>query len=151
MRKLALLGAAALMALTAGPALAGNSSGGGAQKSIITLSDSSGGGCPASQGGTSLGFVILNTAGQPGADNKVVGEVSLKDGTPNTTYMVFLQKNNNDMCGSGMGIASLTTNSQGNGNAHIDSEAAPLTGPGTYYVHLKTAGQDLASVPVPLD
>ena len=154
MRKWMLAGVAALMVITAGPALAGNSRGGGAQKAPLTAATNSSN-TDCSQGdpaAPAVGFAILNTAGKPGgADNKVVGEVSLKDGTPNTTYMVFLQKASDD-CGNGGGIATLTTNNQGNGNAHIESLVAPLAGPGVYWVHLKGADMvDFASTPVTLD
>ena len=152
MRKLMLLGAATLMLISAGPALAGNSSGGGAQRSALYPASNSGASdCSPSSSGAVSGFAILNTAGQPGANNKVVGVVSLKEGTQNTVYMVFLEKNSND-CGSGLQVAPLTTNGQGNGNTHIDSSTSGLTGPGTYWVHLKGAdGTDFASAPVTLD
>ena len=50
MRKWALLGAVALAAVTAGPALAGNSSGGGAQKSQLTFEGANSGGSDCPQG-----------------------------------------------------------------------------------------------------
>src|SRR3954471_8235989 len=93
MRKRYLLGAAALAVMTAGPALAGTPTGQGAQKRGIGAGDN-GADCNSSTGGTA-GFVILNSAGQPGNPNKVIAEVSLKDGTPDTTYTVTLQKDSN--------------------------------------------------------
>jgi hypothetical protein len=135
MRKLALLGAAALMALTAGPVLAGTSTGQGAQKRTIGAGDGSMNCNSSTTAGN--GFVILNSAGQPGNSTKVIAEVALKNATPNSMYMVTLQKDSN-ACGSGMAAGVLTTNEVGNGNLHLD--AMETSSAGTYWVALKQGG-----------
>ena len=65
--------------------------------------------------GEEVGFAIMHLTmhGAPGSD--VNGEVSLKEGLPDTTYTVFLLQGENNC----MMVATLETNGQGNGNAHF--------------------------------
>ena len=81
--------------------------------------------------------------GVTGAANKLIGEVSLKNATPNTTYMVAVSVGD-DNC---MPEGTLTTNGQGNGNAHL---ADPTLSNGSFYVVLTDAAGDeaFASAPV---
>lgn len=105
--------------------------GNGAQVSPLSVQAGSvtGGQCQEGDGSGGNGFVMLNAPGQPGNANKLIGEVSLKNGTPNTTYMVAVSVGANNCMPEGM----LTTNGQGNGNAHI---ADSTLGTGSFYVVL---------------
>ena len=144
MRKFITVGTLAAVALgvaTASVALAG---GNGAQRSGLSpQAGSMMGQCEPGSGRGSNGFVMLNAPGKPGAANKLVGEVSLKRGAPNTTYMVAVSVGANNCMPEG----TLTTNGVGNGNAHIDD---PTLGTGTFYVVLTdTMGNEAyASAPV---
>jgi hypothetical protein len=131
---------ASLGMLLASGALAG---GNGAQRSGLSpQSGSITGQCEQGSGSGGNGFVMLNAPGQPGNANKLIGEVSLKNGTPNTTYMVNVSVGD-DNC---MPEGSLTTNGVGNGNAHI---ADPTLGTGTFYVVLTVGDSEaFASGPV---
>jgi hypothetical protein len=132
----------AVATAAAGGAFAG---GNGAARSGLSpqTGDMTGGQCQQGSGDGSNGFVILNAPGQPGNASKLIGEVSLKNATPNTTYMVTVSVGNNNCMPEG----SLTTNKVGNGNAHI---ADPTLGNGSFYVVLTdAAGNELfASAPV---
>jgi hypothetical protein len=60
-----------------------------------------------------FGFAVMNTV-----EGNVVGEVSLKNGEP-ATYDVYLhQYPVNGRCSPSL-VATIVTNAQGNGNAHI--------------------------------
>jgi len=142
MRKRYLLGAAALMLMTAGPALAGNASGGGAQKAqLVPRANSNDGDCPqgtltGSNSAQPNGFVILNSTGKPLSLGSIVGEVSLKNADPGT-YMVFLQSTmGGNACQQLQG--ALTTNAQGNGNYHISG--IETSNSDSYWVVLKEMG-----------
>jgi hypothetical protein len=127
------------MVLASGALAGGN----GAQRSGLSpQSGSLTSDCQAGSGSGGNGFVILNAPGQPGNANKLIGEVSLKNGTPNTTYMVNVSVGD-DNC---MPEGTLTTNGVGNGNAHI---ADPTLGTGTFYVVLTEGSSEaFASGPV---
>ena len=128
------------MVLASGALAGGN----GAQRSGLSAnSGSSTSNCESSDGSGGNGFVILNAPGQPGGPgNKLVGEVSLKNGAPNTTYMVNVSVGNQNCMPEG----TLTTNGVGNGNAHI---ADPTLGTGTFYVVLTVGNSEaFASGPV---
>jgi hypothetical protein len=71
--------------------------------------------------GATHGFVVLNT---PGDESVVTGEVSLKRGSPNTTYNVFLYQDI-ILCNFAL-VATLQTNGQGNGNAHFEVPRNPV-------------------------
>jgi hypothetical protein len=131
-----------------GTSYAGTDDGQGAQKRGLFPTTSTGQCDPSATdaAGSADGFAILNAPGQVGSVKKIVGEVSLKTGTPGTTYMVELA----DDSGACMPVGSLTANAQGNGNAHINF---PVTSPlaATYYVVLtEGANEVFASAPVPL-
>jgi len=113
--------------LLAGGASAG---GNGAQRSGLSpTSGSTTSQCVEGNGAGTNGFVMLNAPGQPGNASKLIGEVSLKSGAPNTTYMVEVSVGNQNC----MPETTLTTNGVGNGNAHI---ADPTLGTGSFYVVL---------------
>jgi hypothetical protein len=133
-------------ALAVGLAVAGGAfaGGNGAQRSGLSPQGGSiTGQCEPGSGNDSNGFVILNAPGPPGNANKLIGEVSLKNATPDTTYMVEVSVGNQNCMPEG----SLTTNTVGNGNAHI---ADPTLGTGTFYVVLTDAAgnEQFASGPV---
>ena len=50
--------------------------------------------CNAGDGSGPNGFVMLNAPGPPGDANKLLGEVSLKNATPDTTYTVNVSVGN---------------------------------------------------------
>ncbi|MCW2571444.1 MAG: hypothetical protein JWO88_1502 [Frankiales bacterium] len=77
------------------------------------------------------GFAILNLPGKSGdpATDRIVGEVSLKNATPNSSFIVNLAMGSN--C---VPLGTLTTNGQGNGNFHIDNMPNAA---GTYFVVLQ--------------
>jgi hypothetical protein len=108
--------------------------GNGAQRSGLspTSGDSmSGDQCVEGSGAGSNGFVLVNAPGKPGAARFVNGEVSLKNDSPGgQMYSVWIKDVNNDTC---MMVNTLTTNNQGNGNAHLNSAGTS----GTYYVVLQ--------------
>jgi hypothetical protein len=132
--KRTIIGAAVLALGLAGlgTSYAGTADGQGAQKRGLYLqSGSATSECESHTPATdesANGFVILNAPGKVGATDQVIGEVSLKKATPDTTFMVFLAQSG--MCTN---AGSLTTNGQGNGNAHIDGMGAG----GEYYVVLQ--------------
>lgn len=119
---------AAALGVTTAFAVGASAGGNGAQQSGLSLQGGSmTGQCEAGSGGGGNGFVILNAPGQPGNASKLIGEVSLKNATPNTTYMVAVSVGSNNCMPAG----SIKTNTVGNGNAHI---ADPSLGSGTFYV-----------------
>jgi hypothetical protein len=80
-----------------------------------------------------FGFVVLNTAGPKyvnGQDSKVIAEVSVKNGIPNTTYQIYLNQDPGDCPTTATG--TITTNSQGNGNGHVEETRFP--GSETFWV-----------------
>ena len=66
------------------------------------------------------GFVVLNTAK---GGSKLIAEVSVKNGIPNTTYQIFLNQDPGGCPTTPTG--TITTNAQGNGNGHVDELRAP--------------------------
>lgn len=122
--------AAASTVLASGAFAGGN----GAAVSPLTAQsgDAVGGQCQQGSGAGGNGFVMLNAPGQPGNASKLIGEVSLKNGAPNTTYMVAVSVGANNCMPEG----TLTTNGVGNGNAHI---ADSTLGTGSFYVVLTDA------------
>ena len=120
--------------------------GNGAQRSGLTVNGgSTTDACQPGNGTGGNGFVILNAPGNPaGPANKLIGEVSLKGGDPNTSYIVNVASNDgNDKCTP---EGTLTTNGVGNGNAHIVDKTL---GQGTFYVVLqKGSKESFASGPL---
>jgi hypothetical protein len=130
----------------ASAAAAGTAAGQGAQKRALQITTSSNQAqCDPAGSGASHGFAILNGPGKVGAVQKVNGEVSLKGGEPNTTYMVAISVGSQNCMPEG----TLTTNGQGNGNAHIND--ATLSS-GSYYIVLmdSTGAEQYATSPVTL-
>jgi hypothetical protein len=107
----------AFLGAAAGPAFADN----GASKTPL-LADS-GGSCysGASGGLTGYGFAIIKTNG----NGTISAQVVLQNATPNQTYSLEIVQTPS---GSGcfVGTATLSTNGQGNGTAHLS--AAQLSG-----------------------
>src|SRR3954454_5115863 len=92
-RKIVVGGMAAALGLSAVLAAGAFAGGNGAQRSGLSpTAGSSGDQCQRGTGAATNGFVMLNAPGKPGAAKKLLGEVSLKNGSPNTTYMVFVAK-----------------------------------------------------------
>ena len=147
MKRVVVCAAALALGVTgAGFAQAGTPDGQGAQKRALVPSSGNGAG-DCEPGGTSdgkgAGFVILNAAGKPDAPQKIVSTVSLKEGTPGTTYNVALA-----MDGTCAVLDTLTTNAEGNGNAHFE---LPFDVADEYWVVLSEGNQArFASAPVPL-
>ena len=145
MRKIVIGGITAAFAASAAFGTAVFAGGNGAEHSGIAPQSGStlGGQCQSSDGSGGNGFVMFNAPGQPGNANKLIGEVALKNATPNTSYMVSVSVGNNNC----MPETTLTTNEVGNGNAHIaDTSLAN----GTFYVVLlDSSGNEVyASGPV---
>ena len=157
LRKAALAGAVLAMSVLGGPALAGTSTGAGAQKAQLVersrSNDCRPGTATDSNSAQPSGFVILNSTGQPMSTGGIQGEVSLKNGVPNATYAVNLQSGSNNNC---MPQGMLSTNGEGNGNFHISTMEMGSTN--HYWVVLKEmmpsmsgAKSEYASASVPLD
>lgn len=146
MRKMITGGVAVTLAVATAAATGAFAGGNGAQRSGLSpTSGSTTNQCQPGSGGGSNGFVIINAPGQPGNATKLLGEVSLKSASPNTTYMVEVAANDgNNTC---MPEGTLTTNGVGNGNAHI---ADPTLGGGSFYVVLtdSSSNEAFASGPV---
>ena len=137
LRKAALAGAVLAMFVLSGPALAGTSTGAGAQKAQLVergrSSDCKPGTATDSNSAQPSGFAILNSTGQPMSTDGIQGEVSLKNGVPNATYTVNLQSNSSgNNC---MPQGTLSTNGVGNGNFHISTMEMGSTN--HYWVVLK--------------
>lgn len=145
MRKTITAGIVVALGLSTAAATGAFAGGNGAARSNLSpqSGDMMGGQCQAGSGSGGNGFVIFNAPGQPGNASKLIGEVSLKNATPNTTYMVAVSVGNNNCMPEG----SLTTNGVGNGNAHIADSS--LTN-GSFYVVLTdpTGSEAFASAPV---
>jgi len=111
--------------------------GNGAQHATLgpQTGDMLGGQCQQGTGAGGNGFVMLNAPGKPGNANKLLGEVSLKRGPADTTYIVNVAVDDgNDAC---IMQGTLTTNGQGNGNSHIADTSGLKNG--SYYVVLQNA------------
>lgn len=146
MRKIITGGIAVTAMVSTALATGAFAGGNGAQRSGLSPQTGSmaGGQCQPGSGSGGNGFVILNAPGNPaGPAKKLIGEVSLKSATPNTTYMVAVSVGSNNCMPEG----TLTTNKVGNGNAHV---ADPTLGTGTFYVVLTDAmgNEAYASGPV---
>lgn len=144
MRKTLLGGVVAALALSTAAATGALAGGNGAARSGLSpQAGSNNNQCVAGSGAGTNGFVIVNAPGQPGNARFVNGEVSLKNGPANTAYTVWLV----DGSGNCLPEGALTTNGQGNGNAHLND--ASLSN-GTFYVVLQdaTGNEQFASAPV---
>ena len=115
----------AVAASMAVPVLALASPAGASGATKQTLLDHSGGNCStgATSGTPTTSFAIINTAG-----GNVSLEVSVKGLSPNTTYDVdLIQTPSGESCLQSPGETTLTTNGQGNGNAHLREPILPGT------------------------
>lgn len=118
------------MALASGAFAGGN----GAEVSGLSpTAGSSTSQCVQGSGAGGNGFAMLNAVGQPGAAFKLIGEVSLKHATPNTTYTVNVSVAGSNQC---MPEGMIATNTVGNGNSHL---ADPTLGSGSFYVVIQDA------------
>jgi hypothetical protein len=143
-RKTVMGGVAAALALSTAAATGALAGGNGAARSGLSPqagSDSSQ--CVPGSGAGTNGFAIVNAPGQPGNARFVNGEVSLKRGAADSAYTVWIV----DSDGNCLPAGALTTNGQGNGNAHLND--ASLSD-GTFYVVLQdaTGKEAFASAPV---
>ena len=136
MRKIVVGGIGLALGLSTVLATGSFAGGNGAQRSGLSpQAGSNGDQCVKGSGAGTNGFVMLNAPGKPGDANKLLGEVSLKRGPANTTYIVNVAVDDgNDAC---IMQGSLTTNGQGNGNAHIADTSGLKNG--SYYVVLQNA------------
>lgn len=150
MRAILVGGTAAVLAVATAGAAGALAAGNGAQVSGLSpQKNTSNTDCATPGSGShSNGFAMLNAPGQPGNARLVNGEVSLQGGPANAMYTVTLAEvkpspipgQTQTTC---LTEGALTTNGQGNGNAHLAD--ASLTG-GTYYVVLSDAnGEEFAS------
>jgi len=92
----------------------------GAQRS--SLFDSEPWSCPggaSDTAGATFGFVITNTS----SDGKLLAEVSVEGGSPDATYSIWVNQDPGDCPTQPM--VSLTTNRNGNGNAHAVEPRLP--------------------------
>lgn len=131
---------ASLGAMLASGAFAG---GNGAQVSgLAPQAGNTTSNCQPGSGAGGNGFVIINAPGQPGNARFVNGEVSLKNGPADSVFMVEVADSNGNCTPDG----ALTTNTVGNGNAHIDTAGTS----GSYYVVLvdSSGSEAYASAPV---
>ena len=115
----------AVAASMAVPVLALASPAGASGATNQTLLDHSGGACStgATSGTPTNSFAVINAHG-----GNVSVEVSLKGLSPNTTYDVDLvQTPSGESCLQSPGETSLTTDGQGNGNAHWSEPILPGT------------------------
>jgi hypothetical protein len=135
MRRRTIVGgvAAVLLAAGAGPALAGNSSGNGAQKSALSPASNGGNAsnCSQGSGSASNGWALLNKTGAPVPGMSTIqGEVHIVDtALAGQTVMAFVIPSNSSNCMSQV-MTAITLNGQGIGNGH-------LSGPemnGSFYV-----------------
>jgi len=104
----------------------------------------------ANPGGPTFGFVVLNTNGKPGTDKDLIVQVSLKGATPNATYDIWINQDPG-ACPllTPTAPGALTTNAQGNGNAHVQVPRG--SGASNFWVSAVGGGQVLRSTAVPLD
>src|SRR3989338_4289299 len=86
------------------------------------------------------GFAVINTTN----NGMVIAEVSLKGATPNSTYDIYVNQDP-DGCPT-VATGTLTTNSQGNGNANVKVPAVSTAT--KYWVSADGGGQVLRSVAV---
>lgn len=141
-----------MLAMGAGPALAGNADGNGAQKAALGPQSGSSNDQCRKGSSSGNGFMILNKTGNPEATSAAVyqGEIHLINATPNTTYTVNLVANDgNDHC---MMIGMVTTKDNGMGNTHIPVPKRQSITSGSYYIVLQANMQEVfASPPVTVE
>lgn len=103
--------------------------------------------CPAGAqpvaGDPTYGFAVINA----GKNGMLQVEVSLKGATPNETYDIWVNQDPG-ACPLAAPTApgALTTNAQGNGNAHV--QVAMVAGATNYWVSAVGGGQVLRSIAV---
>ena len=117
MRKLAIVLIACLVVALAasGVAMAGGPpEGAGATKAPLYCCDN----CNCC--GETYGFAVMNTNG----NGDLIVEVSVKKACPNAKYVVGVWQ---DTCAPDGSCTRLTTNGQGNGNAHLKISAIPCS------------------------
>ena len=133
MRKTLTGGIVAALALSTAAATGALAGGNGAARSGLSpQAGSNDSQCIAGSGAGTNGFTIINAPGQPGNARFVNGEVSLKDGAADSAYTVWIAGTD----GKCLPAGALTTNGQGNGNAHLNQASLKN---GTFYVVLQDA------------
>jgi hypothetical protein len=105
--------------------------GNGAQKSDLASASGDMSNCQENDGTGTNGWAILNAPGQPTAVKFLNGEVHLVGGTPGTTYQIDIGMDTSGKCMAT--TDSLTTNTAGIGNGHID---IPTGTAGSYFIAL---------------
>jgi hypothetical protein len=103
-------------------------------------------------GGDAVGFVVMNSAGKPGTANKLIFNIQLQNGAPDTTYEVRVHRTGDTPnCGNAPPDGpqpvrgTFTTNGNGHGHANVQVNGFDLAGgPYNYFVTLNDA-----SGPVP--
>ena len=137
--------AVGLVVALAPAAFAGNSRGGGAQKSQLYATSpsscSSSSFSPGTHYGPSVGFVLLNSNGQPLNNLKdMIANIQLMQGSADTTYMVYVCSQSNATNNNGtVGVGEFTTDGRGHGHANIHVYRADLSSanPDSFYVKLQ--------------
>ena len=143
MRKIITGAVAAVLGVSAVVASGAFAGGNGAQRSGLSpQAGDNNSQCVAGSGAGTNGFAIVNAPGQPGNARFVNGEVSLKRGAADSAYTVWLATDSSNCMPAGV----LTTNTVGNGNAHLDNAGTS----GTYYVVLQDdqGNEQFATAPV---
>lgn len=93
--------------------------------------------------GPTYGFAVINK----NSKGKLIIEVSLKGATPDATYDIWVNQNPGTCpLSAPTAPGALTTNGQGNGNAHVTLEA--FQGATNFWVSAVGGGQVLRSVAV---
>jgi hypothetical protein len=133
--------ASAILIVGAGPALAGTSSGNGAQKSALSPASNGGNASNCQQGSRSGsdGWAILNKT--------VQGEIHVVDrALAGQTVMAFVVPSSSNNCMSTV-MTTITLNGQGIGNGHVSGPEMN----GSYYVTIMQGNNEvLATDAVPL-
>ena len=101
--------------------------------------------CTAPGGATStadpVGFVMMNSAGKPGTPGKLIFNVQLMQGAPDTTYEVRVHRvGDSPNCanaGGGQPVrGTFTTDSNGHGHANVQVSGFDVAGANRYFVTL---------------
>jgi hypothetical protein len=140
--------ALATVAIMAGTAFAAQPTGAGAGKAQL-FDTAAGFTCPlgaTDTSGPAFGFAVLNTD----ANGDLIVQVSVKGGTRNSTYDIWVNQDPG-ACPLAVPTApgALTTNGQGNGNAHVT--ISRVAGATNFWVSAVGGGQVLRSTAVTLN
>ncbi len=100
-----------------------------------------------STGGPTFGFAVMNI----NKHGDLIVQVSVKGGTPNSVYDIWVNQDPDSTCplGSPTAPGALTTDDNGNGNAHVKLDAHPNAT--DFWISAVGGGQVLRSTSVGLD